>query len=95
VHHAVVHVEVQQRRIADALDADRHLQLGIPADHAGDRLDQLLHGGRSAGRLSGRTATQLVATRQPVERIVQSASHVTVLPSGKPPRTTVPVRRRI
>ncbi len=43
-----------------------------------DRLDQLGHGRRGARGLPGGAAAQLITARELVERVVQSASHVTV-----------------
>ena len=78
LHLAVAEVEVQEQRITRALDADRHAELGIARHDGRDGLDQLGHGRRGPGGLPGGTAAHLITARKPVERVVQSASHVTV-----------------
>ena len=80
LHLAVGEVEVQQERIAGALDAHAHTQLRMASDHGRDRLDQLRHGRRRAGRLTRRSSAQLVTARELLESVIQSASHVIVLP---------------
>jgi hypothetical protein len=66
---------VEQDRVTRAFDAHGHRERGVPVHDSGDRLDELLHGRRSARSLPGGTAAQLVTARQLVKRVVQSASH--------------------